>query len=162
MASAAATSGFVARTKNSYSLMTTIWSSTPSYDWIQWVTWGGSGGSAPDVQDPDKIAGYCNPPRSTNWRKKNFPGPVEGRKIFVNGSCIVGDSAFYEGEWMPTPITFAQDRVKRWFDYKHSCMRIRVEHAFGRLKWKFLASQRGLLFKLEDAPIVIDACVILL
>ena len=38
---------------------------------------------------------------------------------------------------------------------------MRVEHAFGRLKWKFLAMQRGLLFKLDHAPPIIDACVIL-
>ena len=86
---------------------------------------------------------------------------MEERKILADGSCILGDSAFSEGEWMRTPITLPQERAERFFNCKHSSMRMRVEHAFGRLKWKFLALRRGLLFKLEDAPIVIDACVIL-
>ncbi|CAM9343916.1 unnamed protein product [Ectocarpus sp. 4 AP-2014] len=59
---------------------------------------------------------------------------------------------------MLTPFTMPSSREQRFFNFMHSSMRMRVEHAFGRLKWKFLTLQRGLHFKLKDTPLIIDAC----
>lgn len=58
--------------------------------------------------------------------------PAAERKIFADGACILGDSAFAEGPWLRTPFTMPIPRVERYFNYKHSSMRMRVEHAFGR------------------------------
>ncbi|CAM9442366.1 unnamed protein product [Ectocarpus fasciculatus] len=87
--------------------------------------------------------------------------PPAERQLFANGACILGDSAFAEGPWLRTPFLLPSTRVQRYYNFKHSSMRMRVEHAFGRLKWKFLVLQRGLLFNLQDAPHIIDACVVL-
>lgn len=51
--------------------------------------------------------------------------------VFAHGSCILSDSAFAEGPWLRTPFNLPANRVERYFNYKHSSMRI-VEHAFGR------------------------------
>eukprot|EP00904_Undaria_pinnatifida_P003969 jgi/Undpi1/13573/HiC_scaffold_8.g03232.m1 len=42
--------------------------------------------------------------------------PAEERKIFADGSCILGDSAFAECEWMRTLITLPQERAERCFN----------------------------------------------
>lgn len=39
--------------------------------------------------------------------------------------------------------------------------RARAPIAIRRVKWKFLCLQRGLHFKLADAPLIVDACVVL-
>lgn len=87
--------------------------------------------------------------------------PAGDRELIANRACILGDSAFAEMPWMRTPVADPKTREERYFNYKHSSMRFRVEHAFGRLKWKFEALQKGLMFSLEHAPVIIDACVIL-
>lgn len=63
--------------------------------------------------------------------------PASERRIFADGTCILGDSAFAEGPWMRTPFTLPSSRVERYFKYKHSSMRMRIEHAFGR--WVYQA-----------------------
>lgn len=68
---------------------------------------------------------------------------------------------FAEGPWLCTPITMPTGRSERFYNYKHSSMRFRIEHAFGRLKWKFQALKNGLLFRLDNAKIIIDACCVL-
>lgn len=79
----------------------------------------------------------------------------------ADGGCILGDSAFAESPWLRTPIPAPSTRSERFFNWKHSSIRFRVEHAFGRLKWKFPALKRGLLFKLDHAPVIMDTCVVL-
>ncbi|CAN0355200.1 unnamed protein product, partial [Ectocarpus sp. 6 AP-2014] len=87
--------------------------------------------------------------------------PVNSRRMFVNGACILGDSAFAESPWMRTPIGIPGNRAERFFNYKHSSMRFRVEHAFGRLKKKFRALLNGLDCHLDHCPTIVNACVIL-
>lgn len=87
--------------------------------------------------------------------------PVRDRKLFTNGSCILSEKAFAEMPWMRKPITLPKKRSERYFNHKHSGMIIPVQEAFGRLKWTFQALQHGLKFKLEDAPIIVDACLVL-
>lgn len=59
------------------------------------------------------------------------------------------------------PITVPDTRAKRFYNNKQSSMRFRIEHAYGRLKWKFPALSRGLLFSLDRCPLIINACVVL-
>ncbi|CAB1103748.1 unnamed protein product [Ectocarpus sp. CCAP 1310/34] len=87
--------------------------------------------------------------------------PVSSRQLFANGACILGDSAFAESPWMRTPIGKPDNRAERFFNYKHSSMRFRVEHAFGRLKKKFRALLNGLDCHLDHCPTIVNACVIL-
>ena len=93
--------------------------------------------------------------------QEDLAKPVGERTFFAEGSCILGDKAFAEMPWMRTPITLPKNRSERYFNHKHSDMRVLIEDAFGRLKWQFQALKHGLDFKLEDAPIIIDACVVL-
>lgn len=58
--------------------------------------------------------------------------PGAERSLIVDGSCILGDSAFAECPWLRTPYTMPVTRAERYFNFKHSSMRMRVEHAFGR------------------------------
>ncbi|CAM9948593.1 unnamed protein product, partial [Pylaiella littoralis] len=83
--------------------------------------------------------------------------PANQRTVLLEGACILGDSAFAEGAWMRTPIA----RAQRFFNYKHSSMRFRVEHAFGRLKRKFRSLGKGLDCRLKHCSVMVDACVIL-
>ncbi|CAM9777447.1 unnamed protein product, partial [Ectocarpus sp. 8 AP-2014] len=39
--------------------------------------------------------------------------PVDERRIFANGACVLGDSAFAEGPWMRTPFTLPSSREQR-------------------------------------------------
>lgn len=77
--------------------------------------------------------------------------PAKERNIFADGSCILGDSAFSEGPWLRTPFTLPSSRVERYFNYKHSSMRMRVEHAFGRwvhtlkARWSLFFLRRGFM-----------------
>lgn len=87
--------------------------------------------------------------------------PQDERVVVADGACILGDSAFAESDWMRTPINAPSSRRERYFNYKHSSQRFRVEHSFGRLKSKFNCMGRGLLFNLDNASIIIDACVVL-
>jgi len=87
--------------------------------------------------------------------------PEDQRVLIANGACILGDSAFREMPWLRTPIDKAATRPERYFNYKHSSMRFRVEHAFGRLKRKFRALLKGLDCQLSHCAELVDACVIL-
>ncbi|CAM9714083.1 unnamed protein product [Pylaiella littoralis] len=62
---------------------------------------------------------------------------------------------------MRTPIGACTTRAQRFFNYKHSSMRFRVEHAFGRLKRKFRSLGKGLDCRLKHCSVMVDACVIL-
>lgn len=86
---------------------------------------------------------------------------MESRRLIANGACILGDSAFAEGPWMRTPIPMPSTRAERFFNYKHSSMRFRVEHAFGRLKMRFQSLRKGLDCNLQNCPLLVDACVVL-
>lgn len=87
--------------------------------------------------------------------------PAEERRILSNGAVILGDSAFAESEWMRTPIPKPICRAERFFNYKHSSQRFRVEHAYGRVKKKFPALAKGLYCHISNAPLLVNACVVL-
>ena len=55
--------------------------------------------------------------------------PAATRRVLANGAVILGDSAFAESDWMRTPILKPITRAERFFNYKHSSHRFRVEHA---------------------------------
>lgn len=67
------------------------------------------------------------------WQRaqEELTKPVEKRTLLVDDFCILGDSAFAEGPWLRTPYTMPSTRAERYFNYRHSSMRMRVEHAFG-------------------------------
>ncbi|CAN0314302.1 unnamed protein product, partial [Ectocarpus sp. 4 AP-2014] len=52
-------------------------------------------------------------------------------------------------------------RIQRFFNYKHSQTRFIVEHAFGRLKWKFMVLKNRMYFKIDRVPQIVQACVLL-
>eukprot|EP00903_Cladosiphon_okamuranus_P016958 g15633.t1 len=83
------------------------------------------------------------------------------RRVLANGAMILGDSAFAEWDWMRTPIPKPVSRAQRFFNYKHSGQRIRVEHAFGRLKKKFPALASGLDCHISNATLLTNACAVL-
>ena len=87
--------------------------------------------------------------------------PVGERKLIANEGCILGGSGFAETPWMRTLVAAPKTREGRYFNCKHSNLRFRAEHVFGRLKSKFQALQNGLLFDLDHAPVIINACTIL-
>lgn len=58
--------------------------------------------------------------------------PAAECALFNNDAYILGDSAFSEGPWLRIPFTIPGSRAQRCFNYRHSSMRMRVEHAFGR------------------------------
>ena len=60
-----------------------------------------------------------------------------------------------------TPIPKPTCRADRFFNYKHSSHRFRVEHASGRLKKKLPALAKGLDCHIDNAPVLVRACVIL-
>ena len=102
--------------------------------------------------------------KRTDWYNsiaKEQSKPDSDRQMLSSKDCILGDSAFAERPFMRTPIVAPDTRAKRFYNYKHSCMRAKIEHAFGRLKWKFPALRTGLLFSLPNCPLVISACVVL-
>eukprot|EP00903_Cladosiphon_okamuranus_P009074 g8675.t1 len=83
------------------------------------------------------------------------------RRILANGAVILGDSAFAESDWMRTPIPKPTCRAERFFNFKHSSHRSRVEHAYGRVKKKFPALAKGLDCHIKNAPLLVNACVVL-
>lgn len=87
---------------------------------------------------------------------------VEDRRILASGKFLLGDSAFAEDALsMRTPYNNPTTRAERFYNYLHSSARFRVEHVFGRLKWKFTALKDGLFFSLDAIPSIIEACVVL-
>lgn len=120
---------------------------------FRWVCSGGPG-SCTD-------SGILQSQNFYRWAREDHAKPAGERKIFADGSCILGDKAFAEMPWMRTPITLPKTRADEYFNHKHADMRVRVEGAFGRLKWQFQALKQGLDFKLDDAPTIIDACLVL-
>ena len=93
--------------------------------------------------------------------EKEQAEPVESRRLIADGACILGDSAFAEGPWMRTPIVLPSTRAERFLNYKHSSMRFRVEHAFGRLKMRFVSLRKGLDCNLQNCALLVNACVVL-
>lgn len=87
--------------------------------------------------------------------------PADQRRMLVNGTCILGDSAFPESAWMRTPIGVCSTRAEEFFNHKLSSMRSPVKHGLGRLKKKFPALLEGLDFDLADCPIIVEACATL-
>ena len=87
--------------------------------------------------------------------------PDSERQMLSSKECVLGDSSFAERPFMRTPIVAPDTRAKKFYNYKHSGMRSRIENAFGRLKWKFPALRTGLLFALPNCPLIIGACVVL-
>lgn len=87
--------------------------------------------------------------------------PAESRQFLYDGACILGDSAFAESPWMRTPIAKPSTRAQRFFNFKHSSQRFRVEHAFGRLKKKFPMLAKGLDCHLDHCSTILNACVVL-
>ena len=51
--------------------------------------------------------------------------------------------------------------MQRFFNYTHSQARFIVEHAFGRLKWKFVCSKNRVHFKIDKVTSVVQTCVAL-
>jgi len=93
--------------------------------------------------------------------EKDQSKPESERVLLVDGACILGDSAFAESDWLRTPIGKARNRAERYFNYKHSSCRFRVEHAYGRLKKKFRGVRKGLECRLEHCKLMVNACVVL-
>jgi len=87
--------------------------------------------------------------------------PPGRRRTLANGAVILGDSAFAESDWMRTPILKPNGRAERFFNYKHSSQRFRVEHGFGRVKKKFPALAKGLDCDVRNAALMVNACVVL-
>lgn len=87
--------------------------------------------------------------------------PAAERRVLANGAVILGDSAFAESDWMRTPILKPTSRAKRFYNHKHSRHRFRVEHAYGRVKKKFPALAKGLDCHISNAPLLVNACVVL-
>ena len=87
--------------------------------------------------------------------------PELHRKIVFGGRYILGDSAFANSVWLLTPFDAPSTRSQRFFNYKHSQTRFIVEHAFGRLRWKFICLKNRMYFKIEKVPGVVQACVAL-
>lgn len=87
--------------------------------------------------------------------------PELHRKIIFRGRYILGDSAFANSDWLLTPFDAPSTRFQRFFNYKHSQTRFIVEHAFGRLKRKFMCLKNRMYFKIEKVPGVVQTCVAL-
>lgn len=62
---------------------------------------------------------------------------------------------------MRTPILKPTSRAERFFNYKNSSHRFRVEHGYGRVKKKFPAIAKGLDCHIRNAPLLANACVVL-
>ncbi|CAM9994047.1 unnamed protein product, partial [Ectocarpus sp. 13 AM-2016] len=52
-------------------------------------------------------------------------------------------------------------RIQSFFNYKLSKTRFIVEHAFGRLKGKFMVWKNRMYFKIDRVSQIIQACVLL-
>lgn len=71
---------------------------------------------------------------------------------------LVGDSAYPNLSWLVTPFKDNGNLSpqQRDFNYRHSCTRIVIEHAFGLLKGRF---RRLRYFQNKDIPFIVK-CVI--
>ena len=100
--------------------------------------------------------------KRTDWytiTEQEQSKPDSELQMLSSKECVLGDSAIAERPFMRTPIVAPDTRAKRFYNYKHSGLRFRIKHAFGRLKWKFPALRTGLLFALPNSPLVIGTCV---
>ncbi|CAN0403282.1 unnamed protein product [Ascophyllum nodosum] len=100
----------------------------------------------------------------SRWYKKLIADqskPASSRRLITKGRVILGDSAFANCEWLLCPYDAPATRHQRFYNYKHSGTRFVVEHAFGRLKWKFMAMKNRMFFYLDSVPDVIVCCVAL-
>ena len=100
----------------------------------------------------------------SRWYKKLIADqskPASSRRLITKGRVILGDSAFANCEWLLCPYDAPATRHQRFYNYKHSGTRFVVEHAFGRLKWKFMVMKNRMFFYLDSVPDVIVCCVAL-
>lgn len=154
------TSGYLRRRRTSHMLTTILRSSFLSSSWQLWTTGACSDGPEPAIPAPSGIAAFSRTPLYREVTDEQTED-VGDRVLLANNAVILGDSAFAEAPWLRTPIGIPADRDERLFNRAHSNMHFRVEHAFGRLKWKFQGLKFGLYFKLDNCAVVVDACVAL-
>ena len=91
--------------------------------------------------------------------EQSLPEP-QRTKIFRD-RYILGDSAFSNSDRLLTPFDAPSTRFQRFFNYKHSQTRFIVEHAFGRLKWKFMCLKNRMYFRIDKVTAVVETCVVL-
>ena len=87
--------------------------------------------------------------------------PASSRRLITKERVILGDSAFANCEWLLCPYDAPATRHQTFYHYKHSGTRFVVEHAFGRLKWKFMVMKNRMFFDLDSVPDIIVCCVAL-
>ena len=75
--------------------------------------------------------------KRTDWyniTEQEQSKPVSDRQMLSSKGCVLVHIAFAERALIHTPIVAPDTKAKGCYNYKHSGMRFRIEHAFSRLK----------------------------
>jgi len=103
-----------------------------------------------------------------------WPGSVHDAKVYKNSSfyklkneLIIDDDYLLENSVYPispfliTPFRLSSNRQQKNFNYTHSLHRVVVEHAFGRLKSRFVSLKGCSVKKVKHLILFADCAIIL-
>src|SRR5256885_10331609 len=104
----------------------------------------------------------------------SLPGSVHDARVYTNSlfytnrnefikddDVVLGDSAYPISSFLISPFRTPQTQKQKNFNYIHSKHRIVVEHAFGRLKSRFVALQNLNVKTIKLAVDLTDCAIIL-
>ena len=82
-------------------------------------------------------------------------------KIIKGDEFLLGDSAYPISPFLITPFRLSSNRQQKNFNYTHSLHRVVVEHAFGRLKSRFVSLKGCSVKKVKHLILFADCAIIL-